>query len=103
MTLIVRQEAAEDARLMTAQLRATRPRIANQFAAQLTRTFRLLELFPHLGSEFPPSLAADPNLRFMTMQKFHRVVIVFLPLPDGVDVFRVLEGNRDLAALLAEL
>lgn len=96
MTLIVRQEAAEDARLITAQLQATRPRIANQFAARLTRTFRLLE-------QFPPSLGADPDLRFMTMRKFHRVVIVFLPLPDGVDVLRVLEGNRDLAALLAEL
>lgn len=103
MTLIVRHQADDDITAMTARIAVNgSPRTALRFVDQLHRTFRLLETFPHLGSVFPAALGLDPALRFLTMRRYRRVVIVYLPLPDGVDVVRVVEGNRNLAALLGD-
>lgn len=102
MTLIVRHQADDDMTDLTARIAANSPRTAARFVDRLQRTFRLLEAFPHLGSLPPPGLGLDPAIRFMTIRRFRRVVIVYLPLPDGVDDVRVVEGNRDLANLLAD-
>lgn len=102
MTLIVRVQADDDVTALTARVAATSPRTAARFVDRLHRTFQLLETFPHLGSALPAALGLDPALRFMTMRRYHRVVIVYLPLPDGVDVVRVVEGNRDLATVLGD-
>ena len=102
MTLIVRQQADDDVTDLTTLIAATSPRTAVRFVDRLNRTFRLLEAFPHLGSALPAALAPDPALRFMTMRRYHRVVIVYLPLSYGVEIVRVVEGNRDLAAVLGD-
>jgi len=102
MTLIVRHQADDDTTALTARIVATSPRTAQRFVDRLFRTYRLLEAFPHLGSTPPAGLGLDPAIRFMTMRRYHRVVIVYLPLPDGVEIIRVVEGNRDLATLLAD-
>ncbi len=102
MTLIVRQQADDDMAELTARIAATSPRTAIRFVDRLHRTFRLLEAFPHLGSALPPALAPDPALRFMTMRRYRRVVIVYLPRPDGVEIVRVVDGNRDLATVLGD-
>lgn len=73
-----------------------------RFVDRLHRTFRLLEAFPHLGYVPPSGLGLDPALRFMTMRRYHRVVIVYLPIPNGVKIVRVVDGNRDLATVLAD-
>ncbi len=99
MTHIVRQQADDDVTDLTTRLAANSPRTALRFVGRLNRTFLLLETFPHLGSVPPVGLGLDPALRFMTMRRYHRVVIVYLPLPDGVEVVRVVEGNRDLATV----
>jgi toxin ParE1/3/4 len=102
MTLIVRQQADDDVTAMTARIAANSPRTALRFVDRLNRTFRLLESMPLLGSLPPAGLNLPPGTRFMTMRRYHRVVIVYLPLPDGVEIVRVVEGNRDLATLLAD-
>lgn len=102
MTLIVRHQADNDVTAMTARIAANSPRTAQRFVDRLHRTFRLLEALPQLGFVPPVGLGLDPAIRFMTMRRFFRVVIVYQPLPDGVEVIRVVEGNRDLATLLAD-
>jgi toxin ParE1/3/4 len=102
MTLIVRQQADDDVTELTTRIAANTPRTAIRFVDRLHRTFRLLEAFPYLGSIPPSGLGLDPAIRFMTMRRYHRVVIVYLPLPDGVDIVRVVEGNRDLGAVLGD-
>ena len=102
MTLIVRQQADDDMTAMTTRIAATSPRTAQRFVDRLNRTFGLLETFPLLGSVPPTWLGLDPAIRFMTMRRYYRVVIVYLPLPDGVEIVRVVEGNRDLATVLGD-
>jgi plasmid stabilization system protein ParE len=98
MTLIVRSTAARDIGAMTAGMRA---RTKARFAAALIRQLALLERFPLLGSELGPSADGSVMFRVMTVGGFQNVVVIFVPLPDGIDVVRVVDGRRDLAAIIA--
>jgi plasmid stabilization system protein ParE len=100
MTLIIRQEAADDVRGFARRMMATNPRTAQQFVSRVVDTFRLLEAMPLLGAVAPAAWGVDPAVRFMTLRRFRRFVIVYRPLPDGVVIVRVVEGRQNLPAVL---
>lgn len=101
MSVNIRAIAARDIRSLTATIGKTRPRIAHKFATALTRLIRRLERLPLSGSELCPSVDGSVMLRFATVTGFRHVVVLHLPLPDGVDVLRVVDGRQDLDRIAA--
>ncbi|MGH6839464.1 MAG: type II toxin-antitoxin system RelE/ParE family toxin [Methylocella sp.] len=66
---------------------------ADSFLDRLDQNFHGLAGAPHLGrarGELSPKLRSFP---------FGRYVIFYLPLPDGIEIVRVLHGARDLDAI----
>ncbi len=39
-------------------------------------------------------------LRVFRVKDFERILVLYLPLPDGVEILRVVHGSRNLQALL---
>jgi toxin ParE1/3/4 len=66
---------------------------ADRWVDRLDETFTLWSRQPLMGRA-RDSLA--PGLRSFA---FGRYVVFYLPLPDGIDVVRVLHGARDLEAV----
>jgi plasmid stabilization system protein ParE len=48
-------------------------------------------------------LAAHPAIRFFPVRRFRNHIIVFLPLADGVEIVRVVDGRRDLRGMFDEI
>jgi hypothetical protein len=40
--------------------------------------------------------------RFRLSSKFDKVILFYLPLPDGIELARVLHGNRDVEKLISD-
>jgi plasmid stabilization system protein ParE len=103
MSIIIRTDAAQDIRAIVAALQATRPRTAGKFSIAVTRAIEGLERFPLASPELGPSADGSVVLRFATIRGFRRYVVIYLPLPDGVDVLRVVDGRRDLTGVVASI
>jgi toxin ParE1/3/4 len=58
---------------------------------------------PLLGGEWLTGRAAYTGLRFWTLREFPMYVVIYRPLPDGVEILRVVHGARDLGRLLDAL
>jgi plasmid stabilization system protein ParE len=63
-------------------------------------TFALLATQPNIGWH-PHLRRADlKSLRVFRVKTFERVLVLYLPLRDGVEILRLVHGSRDLQALL---
>ena len=71
------------------------PAAADRVLDQIWEGFRVIARFP-LGGTARPELA--PDLRSYSVRKTY--VIFFRPVPDGVQIVRVLHGRRDINAIL---
>lgn len=101
MSVIIRADAAQDIRNIVAAIQATHPRAAGKFSIALTRAIEGLERFPLAAPELGPSADGSVVFRFSTVRGFRRFVVIYLPLSDGVDVVRVVDGRRDLTGIVA--
>lgn len=63
---------------------------ADAFAARIAKTFTLLARRPAIGRARPELY---PDLRSFVVGKY---MVFYLPLPNGIDVIRVLHGARDI-------
>jgi toxin ParE1/3/4 len=63
---------------------------ADNLAVRFDKAFTLLARRPGLGRARPELY---PNLRSFVVRKY---VVFYLPLPNGIDVIRVLHGVRDI-------
>lgn len=76
------------------------PELGHRFLVAAHQTFALLAAQPGIGwrSRLPhPGLA---TLRVFRVSGFERVLVLYRPGPDGVEILRVVHGSRDLQALL---
>ena len=100
MSIVIRREAARDIVELTEYLHARSPSAAKRFAKHLNRAIQLLENSPLAGAEL--GIAADGlPIRYFTLKGFPNHVILHSPLADGVDIHRIVDGRRDLPALLS--
>ena len=77
--------------------------VADRFLSAVEGTLRLLAAQPESGSPF---LARNPGLQGMRSHPvssgFETILLFYFPLPNGVELVRVVHGNRDLEQLLTE-
>ena len=73
--------------------------LALRFLAAARETFSLLATQPQIGW---PARLKNPllkSLKVFRVSGFDRMLIIYRPGPDGIDIVRVLHGSRSLQAL----
>jgi len=79
---------------------AASPELGHRFLVAAHDTFALLATQPNMGWQ-PRLIHADLKLlRAFRVKGFERILVLYLPLVDGVEILRVVHGSRDLEALL---
>ena len=74
---------------------------AERFVEAVEVTLQALARMPRMGAARTfrrPSLA---GLRMWSIKGFERYLVFYRPLPDGIDVIRVVHGARDIQRLFA--
>ena len=69
---------------------------ADRFFDSAHATFLELARMPHMGSARKFSHERLRNLRSFRVKDFENFLIFYEPLPDGISVFHILHGARDL-------
>jgi toxin ParE1/3/4 len=80
--------------------RQTGLRTARRFLAQADATFQRLASLPNIGTAFEPGEPRFAGLRYCPVSRFKTFIIFYRPMPDGIEVLRVLHGSRNLEAIL---
>ena len=75
---------------------------ALRFLDAAEQTFPFIAKMPEMGAlcKFQ-SVEAKP-VRFWPVRGFEKYLIFYLPLPDGIEIVRVLHGAMDLDSILIE-
>ena len=74
--------------------------LGHRFLVAAHDTFALLANQPYMGwhpALWHPELR---ELRVFRVRTFERMLILYLPLRDGVDILRVVHGSRDMQAFV---
>jgi len=77
--------------------------VADRFLTAVDSTLEMLASQPESGSQtFTGKTDLRGMRRFPVSGGFEKILLFYFPLRDGVDLVRVVRGNRDLERLLAE-
>jgi len=76
------------------------PEFGHRFLVAAHDTFSLLATQPHMG--WRPRLRHPDleHLRVFRVTGFEKILILYRPLPDGIEVLRLVHGSRNVQALL---
>ncbi len=94
---IISEQAKTDLRDIWEYIAEHNPDAARRTLIEISDKFDLLERNPKLGRTRHELLV---NLRAFAVKKY---VILYTPLENGVEIFRILHGARDLDAIFDEL
>ena len=76
------------------------PEIGHRFLAAAHETFALLATQPKMGWHCRLRRAGIEPLRVFRVKGFDRMLILYLPMIDGVEILGVDHGSRDLEGFL---
>jgi toxin ParE1/3/4 len=76
------------------------PDVGHRFFVAAHGTFSLLATQPNMGWHARLRHADLKDLRVFRVKGFERILVLYLPLPGGVEILRVVHGSRNLQALL---
>lgn len=79
---------------------AASPEVGHRFLVAAHDTFTLLATQPNMGWQARLRHADLKGLRVFRVTDFERILLLYLPLLDGVEILRVVHGSRNLQALL---
>ncbi len=99
MTRVLRKPASlRDLVAIGRYIATENPDAAERFRAAAQQTYELLAGHPRLGRE--RHFQRRPGLRSFRIPEFRDYVVFYRPIRDGVEIFRILHGVRDLRRLL---
>jgi toxin ParE1/3/4 len=79
------------------------PATARRFREQADAAFQRLESMPGMGMRYEYDHPALAGLRFFPLSSpFKNYLVFYRPVPDGIEIVRVLHGARDIHSILAE-
>lgn len=76
------------------------PEVGHRFLVAAHNTFALLATHPHMGWRSRLRHRDLDSIRVFRVMSFKKTLILYRPLPDGVEVLRVVHGSRNVQALL---
>jgi toxin ParE1/3/4 len=74
--------------------------LGHRFLVAAHDTFALLATQPNMGWHSRLKHSALKQLRVFRVKGFERILVLYLPLLDGVEILRVVHGSRNLQAFL---
>jgi len=98
MKLLVRDEVVEDVDSIKRYIAADNEDAANRFGPAVLAAWDVLLAFPYIGR--PRTFKLVPGVRSWGVPGFRNYLIFYRLKGETVDVLAVLEGHRDLAAVL---
>lgn len=98
---VVRPEADQDLADQAYYYATTAsPEVGHRFLVAAHDTFALLATQPNMGWHSRLKTPALKGLRVFRVKGFERILVLYLPLLDSVEILRVVHGSRNLQALL---
>jgi toxin ParE1/3/4 len=79
---------------------AATPELGHRFLLAAHETFSLLATQPSMGWHARLKLPALERMRVFRVKGFERILILYIPLPNGVEILRVVHGSRNLESFL---
>lgn len=76
------------------------PHLGHRFLVAAHQTFALLAAQPGIGWRSRLRHPGLASLRVFRVSGFERVLVLYRPCPDGVEILRVVHGSRNIQALL---
>ena len=73
--------------------------VADRFLSSVERTLKRLAMAPASGAPVTVTRQELTGLRRWPVEGFEKVLLFYFPLPNGIDLVRVLHGSRDLGRL----
>ena len=78
------------------------PDRAIRFLRAADSTLAMLAGMPGMGTRYELDEPLYADLRYFPIARHRNHLVFYRPLPDGIEVLRVLHGARDIADVLAE-
>jgi toxin ParE1/3/4 len=76
------------------------PEVGHRFLVAAHATFALLAAQPQMGWRSRLKHPGLRHLRVFRVKGFERILVLYLPLPDGVEILRVVHASRNVQALM---
>jgi toxin ParE1/3/4 len=76
------------------------PELGHRFLVAAHDTFALLATQPNMGWQSRLNHSELKLLRVFRVKGFEKLLVLYFPLLDGVEILRVVHGSRNLQALL---
>lgn len=93
---IVQDQAEHDLYSHAEYIAADNPAAAHRFLSAARTTIALLAELPGIGATRKSPLPELAELRVHPVKGFRKYLICYLPLPDGVQVLRVIHAAQDV-------
>lgn len=77
-----------------------RAELGHRFLVSAHETFALLATQPRMGWHSQLRHAQMRELRVFRVNGFERILVLYIPMVDGVEILRVVHGSRNLRALI---
>jgi toxin ParE1/3/4 len=77
-------------------------RVADRFFAEAEATFARLASMPGMGTRYEPDEPLYADLRYIPVSRFRKYLVLYRPVPGGIEVLRVLHGTREIGRILVE-
>jgi toxin ParE1/3/4 len=97
--VIIRPAADADIDSQWLYLAQRNPDAARRFLIGCRAAFELLAERPGIGRNYGLTDPALADVRRWIVPGFRRHLIIYRPVPDGVEIIRVLHGSRDIPAV----
>jgi len=98
MKLLIRDEVVEDVESIKQFIAADNIEAANRFSPAVLAAWDVLLAFPYIGR--PRTFKLVAGVRSWGVPGFRNYLVFYRVKGETVDVLAVLEGHRDLAAVL---
>ena len=74
--------------------------VGHRFLVAAHETFSLLAAQPHMGWLCRLEHPAIASMRVFRVTGFGKILVLYLPRPDGVEILRVVHGSRELQTMV---
>ena len=77
------------------------PETGHRFLMAAHETFALLSTQPQMGWLLRLRHTRLESLRVFRISDFEKMLVLYVPLPSGIEIVRIVHGSRDLTAFLS--
>lgn len=100
--VFIRPRAKQDIAEQAIHIAEDNPDASDRFLDALTEAFDALARMPEMGARREFDNPALEDIRMWPTRGFEKHLVFYRPIPNGIDVIRVLHAARDVGSVLNE-